>query len=119
LVFLAAVLAPDGERPPDGIQAQAAGWRIADFAASEAAQAIATPCSQVTTEPDAAIVFERISLADDPHSPPVQPASREIVAFDWNPRTSELTYRTTAATRIFNDLERDVSVSATNYLRCE
>jgi hypothetical protein len=92
------------------------GWLIADFAATTRL-ASATVCSDEAASATT-LVFERIS-GDEQHPLTVHPADREIIDFEWNPESGELTYRTTTATRIFSDLEQVASASGANYPRCD
>lgn len=81
------------------------GWLVA---ADHPALALAQPCSEAVTGQPASLVFERIRLGDaDAELPELLAANaREVVNFEWNPATGELSYRTTTATKIFSDLER-------------
>lgn len=78
------------------------GWLAAEDSA------LAQPCSEAVTGQPASLVFERIRLGDaDTDLPELLAANaREVVNFEWNPATGELSYRTTTATKIFSDLER-------------
>ena len=66
------------------------------------------------------LVFETLELdADDLRDvEALAAARREVVRFDWNPATGELTYDTAAPTSVFNDLAPSAGVSAP-VLSCE
>lgn len=103
----------------DGCPAQTAGGgvRVADFVLEQAAglpgsRANAEACAHRLPAGREELTFEIIPAheADDPAVVVAQ--TREVVDFDWNPATGELSYRTTTATRIFNDLEDSIQRAA-------
>ena len=64
-------------------------------------------CSLPTRTRNVELRFEMLDPRDiDSHSPQLslQDAQREIVKFDWNPATSQLTYRSAAGSNVFSDL---------------
>jgi hypothetical protein len=86
------------------------GWAEA----LESVPAKAEACSGILTDQPARLVFERISLdeADAGHPELLASHAREVVNFEWNAATGELSYRTTTATKIFSDLEHSSTQAA-------
>lgn len=61
------------------------------------------PCSATASLRTRQLVFETLEPGgEEPGLPPA--AGREVVSFEWNPRTGELYYHTRAPTGIFSDL---------------
>ena len=80
----------------------------------------AQPCSQPAAFRTRELVFETVELDDIDAELPRQLAAsaREVVAFEWNAHTGELSYNTTAATRVFNDLAPSSPASAPSGPSC-
>jgi hypothetical protein len=105
---LACFAARDAGR--DSLTGMGMGW----LAAEDPATRLAQLCSESLTGQPASLVFERIQPGDpDAELPELLAANaREVVNFEWNAATGELSYRTTTATKIFSDLERSSSRGA-------
>lgn len=79
----------------------------------------AQPCRQLTRLDAPDLVFERLDFpATDPDHPELTDSAREVVAFDWNPATGELSYSATATTRVFSDLGYATLASAAAGRNC-
>jgi hypothetical protein len=108
LVALACLSAPDAGR--QGETGMSLEWLASDASATAMTQL----CSERALGQPASLVFELIQPGDSEteQAELLAAHAREIVNFEWNPATSELSYRTTTATRIFSDLERSSSQAA-------
>jgi hypothetical protein len=78
----------------------------------DAATPVTQPCSQSAALHAREIVFETLSPGepvDDARL--LATASREMVRFEWNPSTGELSYDTSAAGGVFSDLATSSRIS--------
>lgn len=71
-------------------------------------------CSEPVIAEPTSLVFERIEVGEAEDDLPglLAANAREVVNFEWNAATGELSYRTTTTTRIFSDLEHSSSQGA-------
>jgi len=76
----------------------------------QAADPLASHCSLPANARAVELRFELLDPGDIAlHSRKVSTDSLEIVDFDWNPATSELTYRASAGSQVFADLALPVT----------
>jgi hypothetical protein len=77
------------------------------------------PCRQLTTVDAPDPVFEMLEAETaDLDGPQLADSAREVVAFEWNPATGELSYSATATTRVFSDLGYATLASAAAFRNC-
>jgi len=122
LVSIAGMMALALVAGDDGCPSQTAvdGIRIAALPES---RINAEVCAHYLPAGREELTFEIIPAHEAHDSAALVAQSREVVDFDWNPGTGELSYRTTTATRIFNDLEDSIQRAALSssrpVARCE
>jgi hypothetical protein len=102
LALLAVLSAPDAGR--DGESGTGAMWIAPELAGAATPTAQAQPCSQSIALHARELLFETIGPGEGRASPLLAHASREMVRFEWNPATGELSYDTDAPTGVFSDL---------------
>jgi hypothetical protein len=80
----------------------------------------ARPCSQPTALQARDLVFETLEVEDIDAELPRQlaTASHEVVAFEWNAATGELSYTTSADAGVFSDLASSLPASARSGPSC-
>ena len=120
LVLLGAFVAPQAGRVSGGISDDVRPNDLV-LAPEPLAASIALPCG-LTASPEAReIVFERVQPGDVDADDIRQLAkgAREVVSFEWNAATGELTYDTTAPTGVFSDLVSASEPSAPSPPICE
>ena len=80
---------------------------------------VAILCGDPVVGEPTTLVFESIQPGDvETELPELLAANaREVVNFEWNPSTGELSYRTTTSTKIFSDLERPSTQTSFQALR--
>jgi hypothetical protein len=101
LLALGALVAPDAGRVGESSRGEL--WVAAGL---EDVRAIAQPCSQRTSIEARDLVFERVGPGDldVDEIRRLAAGAREVVNFEWNAATGELTYDTSAPTGVFSDL---------------
>jgi hypothetical protein len=77
-------------------------------------------CSQAAAMSRPELIFETLDAGDLDDEAPRQLASaaREVVDFQWNPATGELSFHTHATTGIFSDLAPSSAASAASAPSC-
>lgn len=114
LALLAALGAPDAGR--DDENGTGALWVAPELVA--AASHLVQPCGQSAAFHARELVFETLDPGerDDPPAPAA--AGREMVRFEWNPATGELSYDTSAPSGVFSDLATSSRISARHSRSC-
>src|SRR5262245_64604761 len=99
-LLMLAVCAADAGR--EGETGTGAMW----IAPELAREPTALTCAQSASVRPRDLVFETIEPGevDEEEIRLLSMAGREVVSFEWNPATGELSYSTTAPTAVFSDL---------------
>jgi hypothetical protein len=108
-LLLAAFISPHAGRVSES--GTGAMWVAPELVATHAGPA--QPCAQSAALRAKSLVFETIERGASFDEARLASAAREVVSFEWNPATGELSFSTSAPTGVFKDL----AASSPAYLR--